>query len=104
MIFISKGVCNTTAIHSNDFDIYISDGVVNTSAVHNIDFDILTDVSIEMYIMVTDGKEHDEDVLAIQVQNLNERPSFSQTHYSISRNEGVVCIFTVSLMFTYGIM
>ena len=66
--------------------------MVSTSAVHNVDYDILTDISIEMYIMVTDGKEHDEKVLAIQIQNLNESPSFSQTHYSVTRNEGNVCI------------
>lgn len=70
----------------------ITAGVVSTSAVHNVDFDILTDISIEMYIMVTDGKEHDEKVLAIQIQNLNEPPSFSPTHYSVTRNEGNVCI------------
>ncbi|OPL33445.1 hypothetical protein AM593_06198, partial [Mytilus galloprovincialis] len=64
-----------------------SNGVIWTSAVHNIDYDYIESTSIRVWVMVTDEKEHDEQLLTIQIKNQNEAPSFSQTHYSISRDE-----------------
>lgn len=47
-----------------------------------------------MYITVTDGKWYDTEHLSVQVQNVNELPVFSQTHYSSSRTEGAVGVQT----------
>ena len=66
-------------------------GVVSTSTTHNIDHDVLPSVSILMYITVTDGKWYDTKYLSIQIQNENESPAFSQTFYTTTRDEGVVC-------------
>lgn len=70
---------------------FVLAGVVYTSSSDNINYELLpSPPSFLMYITVTDGKWYDTDHLSVQVQNVNELPVFSQTHYSSSRTEGAV--------------
>lgn len=72
------------------FTVDSSTGVVYTSSSYNIDYELLpSPPSFLMYITVTDGKWYDTEHLSVQVQDVNEVPVFSQTHYSSSRSEGV---------------
>ncbi|XP_061183358.1 protocadherin Fat 4-like [Saccostrea echinata] len=71
------------------FRVDSSTGIVYTSSSNNIDYDILPNPpSFLIYITVTDGKWYDTEHLSIQIQNVNEAPVFSQSHYSTSRTEG----------------
>nr|XP_034312494.1 protocadherin Fat 3 [Crassostrea gigas] len=71
------------------FTVNSSTGIVYTSSSDNINYDLLpSPPSFLMYITVTDGKWYDTDHLSVQIQNVNEHPVFSQTHYSSSRTEG----------------
>lgn len=72
---------------------FVLAGIVYTSSSDNNNYDLLpSPPSFLMYITVTDGKWYDTDHLSVQIQNVNEHPVFSQTHYSSSRTEGAVCV------------
>ena len=97
MILVSR---DNTA-YDTDFAMYYSlyislftAGLITTSATNNIDYESFTTKTADITVTVSDGQDSDAELLQITITNVNEAPVFVQNSYSISGNEGPVCIYT----------
>ncbi|KAL3872783.1 hypothetical protein ACJMK2_035984 [Sinanodonta woodiana] len=69
------------------FSIDSSNGIIST--IGELDFEKMTFKSFTLTVSVTDGKLSASGTLVVQVLDVNERPSFEQSAYTIQANESV---------------
>ncbi|XP_052781618.1 cadherin-related family member 2-like [Mya arenaria] len=69
------------------FQIDPSTGLISTTT-SAINYEALTPPSFTFTVTVDDGSASDTQALVIDIINVNEAPSFSQTSYSLSTSEG----------------
>jgi len=60
-----------------------------------MDYESLTSTSFNFQVAVSDGASSDLQAIVIDVINVNEAPSFSQTAYTLSATEGAVSTLTI---------
>ena len=57
-----------------------------------MDYESLTSKSFNFQVAVSDGASSDLQAIVIDIINVNEAPSFSQTAYALSASEGAVSL------------
>ena len=73
-------------------NILLSAGRITTSSL--IDYETIASSSFMLTVTVSDPVTSDTGVLTVNIANENEAPSFGGSSYSISADEGNVCIHT----------
>ena len=58
-----------------------------------MDYESLTSTSFNFQVSVSDGASSDLQAIVIDIINVNEAPSFSQTAYALSASEGAVSVY-----------
>ncbi|KAL3864919.1 hypothetical protein ACJMK2_006565 [Sinanodonta woodiana] len=64
-------------------------GFISTSSVNLIDFETISDRNFTLTVSVTDGRLTVSENFSIIITDVNEPPSFNQSVYKISANEGM---------------
>lgn len=72
--------------------ICITGGLISTSSSSDIDYESLSVRSFIMSVTVSDGTDQDIKELHIDVTDINEAPTLISDTFSISGNEGEVCM------------
>jgi len=73
------------------FYLQLTVGLIKTTS-SAMDYESLTSKSFNFQVSVSDGASSDLQAIVIDIINVNEAPSFSQTAYTLSASEGAVSL------------
>jgi len=73
------------------FYLQLAAGLIKTTS-SAMDYESLTSKSFNFQVSVSDGASSDLQAIVIDIINVNEAPSFSQTAYTLSASEGAVSL------------
>jgi len=76
------------------YHLQLTAGLIKTTS-SAMDYESLTSTSFNFQVAVSDGASSDLQAIVIDVINVNEAPSFSQTAYTLSASEGAVSTLTI---------